>query len=70
MRISTSGDTYIQDGVAAVGATRREQVVVVGLAVWLALAFEEALCAEFAATVHAREAQRMEGLAERGHDLK
>lgn len=61
--------TDVQNGSVAVGASRREQVVIVRLAVWPAVALEEIPCAELLVTMCAGEVFRMPCLAQRGDDL-
>ena len=61
--------SYIQNGPVAVGASRRKQMMVVGLAVRLAVAFEEILRAQLLAAVGAHEMLRMPGPSERRHHL-
>lgn len=61
--------TYIQNGAIAVGTPWAEQIVIVWLAVWVAVAFEEAARAELLATVAACEVLRMPGAAQRRDHL-
>lgn len=59
-----SGLLYIENGTVAVGASRREQVVVVGLAVRMALPLEEVAGTKFLVAVGAGEVLRVPGLAQ------
>lgn len=61
--------TDIQDRSVAVGASGREQVVIVRLAVWPAVALEEIPCTELLVAMCAGEVLRMPCLAQRGDDL-
>lgn len=66
--LSTSTD--VEDGSVAVGAARREQVVVVGLAVRAAVALEEVPGAELLRAVRAREVLRVPRAAQRRDHLQ
>lgn len=57
-------ELYIQNRTVAVGASRTEQVVVVRLAVWIAVALEEVPRAELLVAVVARKVLRMPCLAQ------
>lgn len=61
---------YIEDGSVAVGAARREQVVVVGLAVGPTLALEEVPGAELLVAVGAGEVLRVPCLPQGGDHLQ
>lgn len=62
-------DSYVQYGSVAVGASRREQIVVVRFAVRPAFAFEEIPGAQLLGTVVAREVLRVPRLAQGRDDL-
>lgn len=61
--------TDVEDRAVAVGASRREQVVVVRLAVGPAVAFEEVPSAELLRAVRAGEVLRVPGAAQRRDHL-
>lgn len=61
--------SYVEDGSVAISAARREEMVVVGLAVRLSIALEEVLGAQFLAAVGADEVLRMPSAPQRRHHL-
>lgn len=68
-RLLQSRYAFIEDGAVAVGTTRREQVVVVRLAVGPAIALEEVPRSQLLVAVGTGEVFRMPGPSQRGDHL-
>lgn len=64
LKFQIDAPNYIQDGTVAVGASRTEQVVIVGLAVRIAVALEKVPRAQLLVAVIAREVLGMPSLAQ------
>ena len=68
-RMKLRPETYVQNGSVAVSAARREQIVIVGLAVRLSVAFEKVDRSQLLAAVHAHKVFRMPRPAQSRDDL-
>lgn len=63
------GSTHVENSTVAVSTSGTEQIMVVWLAVWMTITFEEVSGAQFLVAVVASEVLRMPGLAQSSDDL-
>lgn len=62
-------ESYVKNRSITVRAARREQIVIIGLAVWMAFSLKEVSSSQFLIAVRTGEVLRVPGLSQSSDDL-